>query len=112
MSDIGQEKQAESQVELRKLPRYDEFAAKDLRVLEELEWKRAAYHVWHDAVYDDPKHSHKWAGMISARLLKNIADDSRAVTKLTQVLVFQNYMIIILTLVIFGDALLRLFGHR
>jgi hypothetical protein len=96
----------------RQLPDYDEFANGDLKTLEDCSWELAAYLVWHDAAKkNDPKHSQKWAGMISARLLKSIADDSQAVVKLTRVLVRLTYVLICLTAFLCADIIVRIFHH-
>jgi hypothetical protein len=50
---------------------------------------------------NDPNNAQKWTGMITARLLKSIADDSRAIAKLTWVLVG-------LALLLFVDIVVRL----
>jgi hypothetical protein len=94
------------------LPNYDEFAKNDLKVLEDCPWERVAYHVWFDTVKtNEPKHSQKWTGMITARLLKSIADDSRAVVRLTRVLVVLTLVLICLTMVLCGDIFVRFLRH-
>jgi hypothetical protein len=35
--------------ELYGLPDFEEFAARDLKVLEECTWEQMAYNVWHDS---------------------------------------------------------------
>ena len=102
----GKSQSSSKRNELReKLVDFKVFEEGDLKILDDCSWEEAAYHVWHDMVKStDPKgpqHSQKWAGMINARLLKSIADDSARTVCLTWVLV-------VLTLALVADIGIRL----
>jgi hypothetical protein len=87
--------------ELNGLPDAQEFIDNDLKVLEDISWRRAAYHVWHDAVKKgDPMHSQKWAGMFSARALHSIEKDSRRLKQLTWALTFLTLLLCTLTVIL------------
>jgi hypothetical protein len=84
---------------------WDQFANEDLPKLGNFDWEIVAYYIWHDAAKKgDMLHAQKWVGMISARLLHSIAEDSKAVRKLTNVLVFLTLALVALTLVLAWDA--------
>jgi hypothetical protein len=101
--------------ELRKRPNFKEFEDGDLKVLENCSWEEAAFTIWHDMVKNsDPKHaqhSQKWTGMITARLLKSLADDSAATVRLTNKLVCLTWILVVLTVVLVADIGIRLLSH-
>ena len=91
--------------ELDGLPDAQEFIDNDLKTLEDMSWRRAAHHIWYDAVKrDDPRHSVKWAGMFSARALHSIEKDSRTLRRLTWVLAILTAVLCFLTLVLCWDV--------